>query len=140
MDLLKRRQSYNEFEELIEKKRELRERMMTKILLLREERDVLLHEKKANDNQGQSIMKTLESLGTSQEVEKYRKFLDEIEQITKLTVSLTIRLSRLTKRIENSQLNCDAVIFTPKPAPWKLLRANNISFFSLIRKGSRSRN
>merc|ERR1711902_104762 len=34
-----------------------------------------------------------------------RQFLEEIEQITKLTVSLTIRLSRLTKRIETGSFS-----------------------------------
>jgi protein Shroom len=109
LDLLKRRQSYSEFEELIEKKRELRERMLAKISLLREEHDVLLHEKKENDNSGKRILVRLEQMATDKEVDKYRQFLEEIEHITKLTVGLTIRLSRLTKKIENgrSQLSSE---------------------------------
>ena len=84
---------------------------MTKILRLREERDLLLAEKKDNDNIGSGIMARLEQMATTTEVDKYRQFLEEIEQITKLTVGLTIRLSRLTKRIENggSQLNEEMV-------------------------------
>lgn len=104
-DLLKRRQSYSEFEDLIEKKRELRERMMSKIMLLREERDLLLEEKADNDALGGKIATKLERLGKSCEIDKYRQFLEEIDQITKLTVSLNIRLSRLNKRIENGSMS-----------------------------------
>ena len=43
------------------------------------------------------------------QVEKFRQFLEEIEQITKLTVSLTIRQSRLAKRIESGKLRSDMV-------------------------------
>ena len=132
---MKRRQSYSEFEELIEKKvsekvkllvihslrvkipstiwfrtnskiflqRELRERMLAKIALLREEHDVLLNEKKENDNSGKRILLRLEQMASDKEVDKYRQFLEEIEHITKLTVGLTIRLSRLTKKIENGE-------------------------------------
>jgi len=100
-DLLKRRQSYSEFEDLIEKKRELRERMLSKIMLLREERDLLMEEKIENDHKGKKIAQKLETVAKSTELDKFRLFLEEIEQITKLTVSLTIRLSRLSKRIEN---------------------------------------
>ena len=48
-------------------------------------------------------------LKTSLQVEKFRQFLEEIEQITKLTVSLTIRQSRLAKRIESGKLRSDMV-------------------------------
>ena len=91
--------------------RELRERMLAKISLLREEHDVLLHEKKENDNSGKRILVRLEQMATDKEVDKYRQFLEEIEHITKLTVGLTIRLSRLTKKIENgrSQLSSEMV-------------------------------
>ena len=40
-------------------------------------------------------------LVTPQEISKYHQFLEEIEQITKLTVGLTIRLGRLTRKIES---------------------------------------
>jgi len=105
-DLLKRRQSYSEFEDLIEKKRELRERMLSKIMLLREERDLLMEEKIENDQFGKEIAHNLESLpAKSSELDKFRHFLEEIEQITKLTVSLTIRLSRLTNKMESGSLS-----------------------------------
>ena len=92
--------------------RELRERMLAKISLLREEHDVLLNEKKDNDYSGKRILLRLEQMATDKEVDKYRQFLEEIEHITKLTVGLTIRLSRLTKKIESgrSQLTDDMVI------------------------------
>ena len=48
-------------------------------------------------------------LKTLLQVEKFRQFLEEIEQITKLTVSLTIRQSRLAKRIESGKLRSDMV-------------------------------
>ena len=82
---------------------------MSKIHLLRQERDILLDEKKANDEEGQKLLSMLERVATASEVEKYRQFLDEIEQITKLTVSLTIRLTRLAKRIEDGKLRSDMV-------------------------------
>lgn len=117
--MLKKRQSYSEFEELIEKKRELRERMMSKIQALREERDILLEEKRVNDEEGQRLLSRLEKAvgetasssqsNSTHEVEKFRQFLEEIEQITKLTVSLTIRLSRLAKRIESGKLKSDMI-------------------------------
>ena len=86
--------------------------MLAKIALLREEHDVLLDEKKENDNSGKRILLRLEQMATDKEVDKYRQFLEEIEHITKLTVGLTIRLSRLTKKIENgrSQLSDEMVI------------------------------
>jgi protein Shroom len=96
---LKRRQSYSEFEDLIEKKRELRERMLSKIMFLREERDLLMEEKAENDILGKTIAHNLEGVARNSELDKYRQFLEEIEQITKLTVSLTIRLSRLSKKL-----------------------------------------
>ena len=42
-------------------------------------------------------------MASDKEVDKYRQFLEEIEHITKLTVGLTIRLSRLTKKIESNR-------------------------------------
>ena len=74
-------------------------------MLLREERDLLLEEKIENDQKGKKIAQKLEMSAKSTELDKFRLFLEEIEQITKLTVSLTIRLSRLSKRIENGTLH-----------------------------------
>jgi hypothetical protein len=42
----------------------------------------------------------LEHYASPQEISKYHQFLEEIEQITKLTVGLTIRLGRLVRKIE----------------------------------------
>ena len=109
-DLLKRRQSYSEFEDLIEKKRELRERMLSKIMFLREERDLLMEEKVENDQEGRKIAQKLENMAKSNELDKFRHFLEEIEQITKLTVSLTIRLSRLSKRMESGSLSHEDLV------------------------------
>jgi hypothetical protein len=111
-DLLKRRQSYSEFEDLIEKKRELRERMLSKIMFLREERDLLMEEKIENDQLGKKIAANLESVAKSVELDKFRQFLEEIEQITKLTVSLTIRLSRLSRKMESGSLSKDELVST----------------------------
>ena len=91
----------NNFKVSIYFQRELRERMLSKIMLLREERDLLMEEKMENDHKGKKIAQKLETVAKSTELDKFRLFLEEIEQITKLTVSLTIRLSRLSKRIEN---------------------------------------
>ena len=79
--------------------------MLSKIMLLREERDLLMEEKIENDHKGKKIAQKLETVAKSTELDKFRLFLEEIEQITKLTVSLTIRLSRLSKRIENGTLH-----------------------------------
>jgi len=113
-DLLKRRQSYSEFEDLIEKKRELRERMLSKIMFLREERDLLMEEKIENDQLGKKIAANLESVAKSAELDKFRQFLEEIEQITKLTVSLTIRLSRLSRKMESGSLSKDELAMIQK--------------------------
>jgi len=113
-DLLKRRQSYSEFEDLIEKKRELRERMLSKIMFLREERDLLMEEKIENDQLGKKIAANLESVAKSSELDKFRQFLEEIEQITKLTVSLTIRLSRLSRKMESGSLSKDELAMSQK--------------------------
>merc|ERR1739844_390310 len=113
-DLLKRRQSYSEFEDLIEKKRELRERMLSKIMFLREERDLLMEEKIENDQLGKKIAANLESVAKSAELDKFRQFLEEIEQITKLTVSLTIRLSRLSRKMESGSLSKDELAMHQK--------------------------
>ena len=77
--------------------------MLAKIALLREEHDVLLREKKDNDSSGKRVLIRLEQMASDKEVDKYRQFLEEIEHITKLTVGLTIRLSRLTKKIESNR-------------------------------------
>jgi len=113
-DLLKRRQSYSEFEDLIEKKRELRERMLSKIMFLREERDLLMEEKIENDQLGKKIAADLESVAKSGELDKFRQFLEEIEQITKLTVSLTIRLSRLSRKMDSGSLSKDELAMHQK--------------------------
>lgn len=110
-DLLKRRQSYSEFEDLIEKKRELRERMLSKIMFLREERDLLMEEKIENDQLGKKIAANLENVpAKSSELDKFRQFLEEIEQITKLMVSLTIRLSRLTRKMDSGSLSKEDLV------------------------------
>ena len=83
--------------------------MMAKIHMCREEQDLLLEEKKLNDSEGQRLLHCLESVANTSQVEKFRLFLEEIEQITKLTVSLTIRQSRLAKRIESGKLRSDMV-------------------------------
>ena len=90
--------------------RELRERMLSKIMLLREERDLLMEEKIENDQLGKKIAQKLETLAKSSELDKFRQFLEEIEQITKLTVSLTIRLSRLSKKMESGSLSKDDLV------------------------------
>merc|ERR1719350_240375 len=113
-DLLKRRQSYSEFKDLIEKKRELRERMLSKIMFLRDERDLLTEEKNENDEVGKTIAEKLEMSASGTELDKFRQFLEEIEQITKLTVSLTIRLSRLTKRIETGSFSKEEMTMQKK--------------------------
>ena len=83
---------------------------MSKIMLLREERDFLAVEKEENDNFGQKLTVKLEEKATPEEVSKYHQFLTEIEQITKLTVGLTIRLSRLTRRMDNGALTKDELV------------------------------
>ena len=57
--------------------RELRERMLSKIMLLREERDLLLEEKIENDQKGKKIAHKLESAAKSTELDKFRLFLEE---------------------------------------------------------------
>jgi hypothetical protein len=48
----------------------------------------------------QGVTCLLEHYASPQEISKYHQFLEEIEQITKLTVGLTIRLGRLVRKIE----------------------------------------
>ncbi len=79
-------------------------------MLLREERDILLAEKSENDALGKKIAKKLERQAQTMEIDKYHQFLEEIEQITKLTVSLTIRLSRLSKKIETGSFSKDELV------------------------------
>eukprot|EP00095_Tigriopus_kingsejongensis_P000429 maker-scaffold171_size289870-snap-gene-1.43 protein:Tk00429 transcript:maker-scaffold171_size289870-snap-gene-1.43-mRNA-1 annotation:"protein shroom isoform x1" len=95
--LLERRRSYSEFQDLIQKKGEIRERILSKIHLLRDEREMILEEKRVNDSEGQAILDSLEARASSTEVDKVYKYLQEVEQITKLTVGLQIRLNRTTK-------------------------------------------
>ena len=90
--------------------RELRERMLSKIMFLRDERDLLTEEKNENDQVGKMIAEKLELSASGTELDKFRQFLEEIEQITKLTVSLTIRLSRLTKRIETGTFSKEEMV------------------------------
>merc|ERR1719367_1029165 len=94
--------------------RELRERMLSKIMFLREERDLLMEEKIENDQLGKKIAANLESVAKSAELDKFRQFLEEIEQITKLTVSLTIRLSRLSRKMESGSLSKDELAMHQK--------------------------
>ena len=90
--------------------RELRERMLSKIMFLREERDLLTEEKNENDQIGKKIAQNLELYANGSELDKFRQFLEEIEQITKLTVSLTIRLSRLTKKFESGSFTKEELV------------------------------
>ena len=84
--------------------------MMSKIMLLREERDFLAMEKLENDSFGQGITCLLEHYASPQEISKYHQFLEEIEQITKLTVGLTIRLGRLNRKIESGTKSRDEMV------------------------------
>ena len=84
--------------------------MLSKIMFLREERDLLMEEKIENDQLGKKIAANLESVAKSGELDKFRQFLEEIEQITKLTVSLTIRLSRLSRKMESGSLSKDELV------------------------------
>ena len=86
--------------------------MLSKIMFLREERDLLMEEKIENDQLGKKIAANLESVAKSSELDKFRQFLEEIEQITKLTVSLTIRLSRLSRKMESGSLSKDELVST----------------------------
>ena len=86
--------------------------MLSKIMFLREERDLLMEEKIENDQLGKKIAANLESVAKSAELDKFRQFLEEIEQITKLTVSLTIRLSRLSRKMESGSLSKDELVST----------------------------
>ena len=79
-------------------------------MFLREERDLLTEEKTENDLIGKKISHKLEAFASGSELDKFRQFLEEIEQITKLTVSLTIRLSRLTKRIESGSFSKEELV------------------------------
>ena len=84
--------------------------MLSKIMFLREERDLLTEEKNENDQIGKKIAQNLELYANGSELDKFRQFLEEIEQITKLTVSLTIRLSRLTKKFESGSFTKEELV------------------------------
>ena len=79
-------------------------------MFLREERDLLTEEKNENDQIGKKIAQNLELYANGSELDKFRQFLEEIEQITKLTVSLTIRLSRLTKKFESGSFTKEELV------------------------------
>ncbi|TRY73529.1 hypothetical protein TCAL_03332 [Tigriopus californicus] len=103
-DLLERRRSCSEFQDLIQKKGEIRDRILSKIQLLRDERDLIVEEKRNNDQMGQAILDELESVANSTEVDRVYKFLQEVEQITKLRVGLQIRLSRAQKLLQRRDI------------------------------------
>jgi len=70
---------------------------LSKINLLRDERELLLLEKEENDVFGQELLTRLEEVASASEVDRVFKYLLEVEQITKLTVGLTMRMGRLNK-------------------------------------------
>ena len=49
--------------------------MLSKIMFLREERDLLMEEKIENDQLGKKIAANLESVAKSAELDKFRQFL-----------------------------------------------------------------
>ena len=69
-----------------------------------------MEEKIENDQLGKKIALKLEGQAKSTELDKFRQFLEEIEQITKLMVSLTIRLSRQTKKMESGNYSTDEMV------------------------------
>merc|ERR1711860_85483 len=93
-----RRRSCTELQDLIKRKGEIRERILSKMSLLREERETLMDEKAENDKLGESLIRILDGTeATSNEIDKIYKYLEEVEQITKLNVGLNIRLNRVDK-------------------------------------------
>ena len=122
--MLERRKSNSEFQDLIQKKvikiasvlltkwylasliqiitfqSEIRDRILSKINLLREERESIVEEKRSNDKQGQLVLENLEGQASSNEIDRVYKYLQEVEQITKLSVSLAVRLNRVTSQLE----------------------------------------
>lgn len=62
-----------------------------------------MEEKRDNDKVGQGILNELESVANSTEVDRVYKFLQEVEQITKLTVGLQIRLNRAQRLLQRSR-------------------------------------
>ena len=65
-----------------------------------------MEEKVANDRTGQRILETLEKSteATTTEVDKVQKYLQEVEQITKLSVGLKLRVNRLDKMFERADI------------------------------------
>lgn len=82
---------------------------MSNLNVLRDEREVVAHEKKANDEEIQPLVRFLESVASDQEAAKVCHYLQEVEQITKLRVALNIRLARVEQLLLQSKVDREKV-------------------------------
>lgn len=73
-------------------------------MLLRDEREFILEEKLENDRRGKSILEILEVNASPTDIDRVYNYLVEVEQITKLSVGLTIRLGRMDRILERNDL------------------------------------
>ena len=93
---------------------EIRDRILSKINLLRNERELIVEEKHENDKLGGDLLEALESLASPSEADKVYKYVQEVEQITKLSVGLHIRLSKVMGMIERQRRGSTSFSDSPR--------------------------
>ena len=87
---------------------------MSKINLLRNERELIVEEKQENDKLGQDLLESLESNTSTSEADRVYKYVQEVEQITKLSVGLNIRLNRVMGLMERQRRGSTSLTDSPR--------------------------
>ena len=83
--------------------------MLSNINLLRNERDVILTEKLENDLLGRQTLDLLDGNASTSEIDRVYKYMQELEQITKLKVGLRLRWNRLDRMVQRRSSDKDLV-------------------------------
>lgn len=80
------------------------ERLDRKLIVMKEEQLKLMREIEANEATGQMLFESMKTKLTSQEYEKILSHANEIEKVTKLILSLKMRLKRVEVEIKEKSL------------------------------------
>ena len=72
-----------------------------------------------NDVHGKHVLDALEGQASASEIDRVYKYLEEVEQITKLTVGLAIRLNRIKKLIERKAKGTKEQVMRSSPKKLK---------------------
>ena len=75
---------------------------------------MIVVEKQDNDQLGQDLLEKLESLASTSEADKVYKYVQEVEQITKLSVGLNIRLNRVLGVISRQRRGSTSLSDSPR--------------------------